>query len=109
MDIGRRLFELRETKGMSQGDIEEKSGLLRCYISRTENGPTVPAIETLEKMARASDMPLYALLYDGNKLPERKKPKVPPMIGLHKSKANASLRNSAVRWPRCRILTANFS
>ena len=69
MDIGRRIFELREAKGMSQGDIEEKSGLLRCYISRVENGHTVPALETLEKMARALDMPLYALLYDGNELP----------------------------------------
>jgi transcriptional regulator with XRE-family HTH domain len=69
MEIGRRLFELREAKGLSQGDIEEKSGLLRCYISRVENGHTVPALETLEKLARALDMPLYALLYDGTELP----------------------------------------
>ena len=58
MDIGKRLFELREAKGMSQGDIEEKSGLLRCYISRVENGHTVPALETLEKVARALDSPV---------------------------------------------------
>ena len=74
MDIGRRLYELREAKGMSQGDIEEKSGLLRCYISRVENGHTVPALETLEKMARALDMPLYAMLYDGNQLPRVEEP-----------------------------------
>jgi transcriptional regulator with XRE-family HTH domain len=49
MDIARRLRELREHKEMSQGDIEKKTGLLRCYISRVENGHTVPAIETLEK------------------------------------------------------------
>ena len=65
MDIARRLRELREHKDMSQGDIEEKTGLLRCYISRVENGHTIPAIETLEKMARALDLPLYALLYEG--------------------------------------------
>ena len=77
MDIGRRIFELREAKGMSHGDIEEKSGLLRCYNSRVENGHTVPALETLEKMARALDMPLYALLYDGNELPRVEEPEGP--------------------------------
>jgi transcriptional regulator with XRE-family HTH domain len=52
MVIGNRLKELRESKELSQGDIEKRTGLLRCYISRVENGHTVPAIETLEKMAR---------------------------------------------------------
>jgi transcriptional regulator with XRE-family HTH domain len=63
MDIARRLRELREDRDMSQGDMEHKTGLLRCYISRVENGHTIPAIETLEKLARALDLPLYALLY----------------------------------------------
>lgn len=66
MDIGRRVTELREAKGLSQGDIEKRSGLLRCYLSRVENGHTVPSIETLEKLARSLDMPLYALLYEPN-------------------------------------------
>ena len=56
---------VREQKKMSQGDIEKKTSLLRCYISRVENGHTVPAIETLEKMARALEIPLYQLFYDG--------------------------------------------
>jgi transcriptional regulator with XRE-family HTH domain len=64
MDIARRLRELREHRKMSQGDIEHKTGLLRCYISRVENGHTVPVIETLEKMARALEVPLYAILYE---------------------------------------------
>jgi transcriptional regulator with XRE-family HTH domain len=68
--IGDRLRELREKKNLSQGDIEERTGLLRCYISRVENGHTVPAIETLEKMARALELPLYQLMYDGDKPPE---------------------------------------
>src|SRR5580693_7304671 len=51
MFIGDRLKELREHKKLSQGEIEKRTGLLRCYISRVENGHTVPAIETLEKMA----------------------------------------------------------
>jgi transcriptional regulator with XRE-family HTH domain len=69
MIIGDRLRALREEKKFSQGDIEKRTGLLRCYISRVENGHTVPAIETLEKMARALEVPLYQLFYDGEEPP----------------------------------------
>src|SRR5881398_796899 len=65
MIIGERLRELREEKKLSQGDIEKRTGLLRCYISRVENGHTVPAVETLEKLARAFEVPLYQLFYEG--------------------------------------------
>jgi transcriptional regulator with XRE-family HTH domain len=70
MDVGDRLKQLREWKGLSQGRIEELTGLLRSYISRVENGHTVPSVETLEKFARALDMPLYQLLYEGEKPPK---------------------------------------
>ena len=70
MVIGDRLRALREEKSLSQGDIEKRTGLLRCYISRVENGHTVPAIETLEKMARALEVPLYQLFYDGEEPPK---------------------------------------
>jgi transcriptional regulator with XRE-family HTH domain len=70
MIIADRLRALREEKKFSQGDIEKRTGLLRCYISRVENGHTVPAIETLEKMARALEVPLYQLFYDGEEPPE---------------------------------------
>jgi transcriptional regulator with XRE-family HTH domain len=69
MLIGERLRALREQKKLSQGDIELRTGLLRCYISRVENGHTVPAVETLEKLARALEMPLYQVLYDGDEPP----------------------------------------
>jgi transcriptional regulator with XRE-family HTH domain len=69
MDIGHRLRSLRDEKKLSQGDIEKRTGLLRCYISRVENGHTVPAVETLEKMARALEMPLYQLMYEGQEPP----------------------------------------
>src|ERR1700687_4781752 len=68
--IGDRLREMREEKKLSQGDIEKRTGLLRCYISRVENGHTVPAIETLEKLARALEAPLYQLFYDGDEPPK---------------------------------------
>ncbi len=78
MVIADRLRALREAKNLSQGDIEKRTGLLRCYISRVENGHTVPAVETLEKLARAMEVPMYQLFYDGQgppklpSLPKRK-------------------------------------
>jgi transcriptional regulator with XRE-family HTH domain len=66
MVIGDRLKELREQKKFSQGDIEKRTGLLRCYVSRVENGHTIPAVETLEKFARALEVPLYQFFYDGH-------------------------------------------
>ena len=70
MIIGNRLRQLREKKGLSQGDIEKRTGLLRCYISRVENGHTVPAVETLEKLARALEVPMYRLFYEGEEPPK---------------------------------------
>jgi transcriptional regulator with XRE-family HTH domain len=70
MLIGERLRTLREEKNLSQGDIEKRTGLLRCYTSRVENGHTVPAVETLEKYARALEVPMYVLFYDGEKPPK---------------------------------------
>jgi transcriptional regulator with XRE-family HTH domain len=69
MLIGERIRQLREEKGLSQGELEKASGLLRCYISRVEHGHTVPSLETLEKFATALDVPLYRLFYEGEEPP----------------------------------------
>ena len=70
MVIGDRLRALREEKKFSQGDIEKKTGLLRCYVSRVEHGHTVPAVETLEKFAHALEVPMYQLFHDGEEPPK---------------------------------------
>lgn len=70
MFVGYRLRELRVAKKLSQGDIEKSTGLLRCYISRVENGHTVPSMETLEKLARGLEVPMYQLFYDGDGPPK---------------------------------------
>ncbi|HXX45854.1 MAG TPA: helix-turn-helix domain-containing protein [Candidatus Acidoferrales bacterium] len=88
MVIADRLRALREQKGLSQGDIEKRTGLLRCYISRVENGHTVPAIETLEKLARAMGVPLYQFFYDGDE-----PPKLPHLL-KHKSDDHAAWGSS---------------
>ena len=69
MLIGTRLRQLREERHMSQGDIEERTGLLRCYVSRVENGHTVPSLETLERFAGVLDIPLYQLFCSGYEAP----------------------------------------
>ena len=66
MLIANRLRQLRESKNWSQGDIEKRTGLLRCYVSRVDNGHTVPNIETLEKLAAAFDVPLWKIFYEGD-------------------------------------------
>ena len=69
MVIGERIREIREHKKLSQADVQNRCGLLRCYVSRVENGHTVPAVDTLEKFARALEVPLYQLVYDGDQPP----------------------------------------
>jgi transcriptional regulator with XRE-family HTH domain len=112
MIIGDRLREMRGEKKLSQGDIEKRTGLLRCYISRVENGHTVPAIETLEKLARALEIPLYQLFYEGEEPPE------PPALLKRKSSddnawgsAGKEARYSAsfvAYWPRRRKPIARY-
>ena len=70
MLLAGRLRALREAKKLSQGDIEKRTGLLRPYISRIENGHTVPSVETLEKLARALEVRLYQLFYEGERPPK---------------------------------------
>lgn len=67
MIIEDRLRSIREEKKLSQGDVEKRTRLLRCYISRVENGHTVPAVETIAKFARALEVPMYQLSYNGEK------------------------------------------
>ena len=80
MMIGKRLRGMRKLRGLSQGDIEHASGLLRCYISRVEKGHTVPSLETLERFAAALDVPLYRFFRSGNGLPAT--PHLTPRLSL---------------------------
>ena len=69
MNIGLTIRGIRLQKGMSQGDIEKRTGLLRCYLSRVENGHTVPSLETLQKIAGALDLPL-SQFFSGDEVPQ---------------------------------------
>ncbi len=102
MIIGDRLRALREQKKFSQGEIEKRTGLLRCYISRVENGHTVPAVETLEKFARALEIPVYQLFYDGEEPP--KLANLPTRGRSSSPEWGSSGKNARVLAKFCRLL-----
>jgi transcriptional regulator with XRE-family HTH domain len=85
MNIGQRLRELREAKGLSQGHIEKRTGLLRGYVSRVECGHAPPNLVTLEKWAKALDLELYQVFYEGKDEPVA--PEVPDGMVLDRREA----------------------
>jgi transcriptional regulator with XRE-family HTH domain len=100
MHIGDRLKALREQKKLSQGDIEKRTGLLRCYLSRVENGYTVPSVDTLEKLTRALGIPMYRFFTDDDHV---KKPNIPAEAVLSwgvNSKQDRELRAFAKHFSR---------
>ena len=102
MLIGDRLRQLREQKGLSQGDVEKISGLLRCYISRVEHGHTVPSLDSLEKFAQAFDVPLFQLFYeDGNPAPT---PRLTPRRSLLEVAAGEGKTSGDVNGAESRFL-----
>ncbi len=105
MLIGDRIRVIREAKNLSQGDIEERCGLFRVYISRVENGHLVPSLETLEKLARALQVPLYQLFYEGKKRPR------PPHLPKGKRAAErawGTTRKEIYFWNKLRGLLARM-
>ena len=84
MNIGETIRNYRLQKGMSQGDIEKRTGRLRCYLSRVENGHTVPSLDTLAKIASAMEVSLASFFNEGN--------------GDHGTKAAPQLAEEEVRF-----------
>jgi transcriptional regulator with XRE-family HTH domain len=64
MVIGERAKVLSDQRNMSQGDIQKRTGLLRCYVSRVENGHAIPSIDTLERLAQALEVPMHRFYTD---------------------------------------------
>ena len=53
MNLGDSIRKIRQTKGLSQGEMQKRTGILRSYLSRVENGHTVPSLATLQRLAAA--------------------------------------------------------
>ena len=99
MIIGDRLRELRNKQKLSQGEIENRSGLQRAYLSRVENGHTVPAVETLEKFARALEVRMYQLFYANEEWRDRGFSSAPRGVFCH-DWAGDKPDDSVPGWPR---------
>jgi transcriptional regulator with XRE-family HTH domain len=93
MTVCERIKQLRQEKGLSQGHIEKKTGLLRCYVSRVENGHTVPSVETLAKFAQALEVPLYQLFVDGTPKGDLKS------VSMDPADDDSQLRTIRRYWP----------
>lgn len=78
MNIGETIRNFRLEKGMSQGDIERRTGLLRCYLSRVENGHTIPSLDTLAKIASAMELQITHFFADAS--PSNGAPKPAPQL-----------------------------
>jgi len=92
MLIDEALREVRQGKNLSQGDIEQRTGLIRCYISRVENGHTIPSLQTLEKFAMAMDVPLWQIIRgtDGGPTPA-------PIVESQKHEMPSGVKNDVRR------------
>ena len=104
MLIGQKLREIREAKKASQVEIAEATGLVQPYVSRVENGHTVPGVETLEKWASALKIPLYQILYDGEEPPKPLK-----LSGNHHSELWGNSRRQLHDLKRLRQYLAKMS
>ncbi len=52
-NIGVRIRQLREARGMTQSQLQSRSGVSRSYLSRIESGQMTPSLGTLEKIAES--------------------------------------------------------
>jgi len=97
MEIGAKLREMREAKNFSQGDIQKRTGLLRTYTSRVENGYTVPSIGNLEKYATALEVLMYRFFTDeaSVKVPKLPKPEHGSSLWGARGKERAAFRTLA--------------
>ena len=58
MNLGESIKNIRQAKGLSQGEMQKRTGILRSYLSRVENGHTVPSLATLQRLASAMGVAL---------------------------------------------------
>lgn len=83
----------REEESLARRDRRTIRNALLLHLP-DGNGRTVPAIDTLEKFARALEVPLYQLFYDGGKPPKKLN------LTMHKSADNFAWGSSGrdARW-----------
>lgn len=103
MNVGKRLRAIREAKKFSQSELVRRTGLNRLSISRIENGHAVPSTATLEKMARALEIPMYRLFYNGKNPP--KQPEMPTRETAHDRSWGSEGKDAQVLLKFCRLFS----
>lgn len=65
-EFGKRLLDIRTTLGLSQKEVEAKSGVSQGYISQLEQGKFSPNITVVLRLAKALRVPVERLLQSEN-------------------------------------------
>jgi transcriptional regulator with XRE-family HTH domain len=60
--FGATIRQLREANAWSQEELAEQAGLNRSYIGEIERGKVAASIVTVDKLARAFNVPMANLL-----------------------------------------------
>ncbi len=61
-EIAKRIVEFRKIKNLTQEQLADKTGILRANIARIESGKHYPSLVTLEKVAKALQMPVVSIV-----------------------------------------------
>jgi transcriptional regulator with XRE-family HTH domain len=80
MNLGESIRQIRQAKGLSQGEMQKRTGILRSYLSRVENGHTVPSFATLQRLASAMEVALADFFPHVEGLPSNADPASPNLL-----------------------------
>ncbi len=66
LQVAAAVRDLRHVRNLSQRQLAGKMGVPRTYISKIENGKAMPTLSSLDRLARALDVDISALLRDAS-------------------------------------------
>jgi transcriptional regulator with XRE-family HTH domain len=95
MELGKRLCELRNAKGLTEDAIGKRSGLANTYISRLENDHITPTLAVLDRPPKALDVELYNFSFLGRQSRKLLNFRNTFLPGLKSGPSS----DSSVRWP----------
>jgi len=64
--FGERLKHVRREKGLSQGELADRAGINRSYLSMIENGHSSPTMDVVERLAAGIGISVWRLISDVN-------------------------------------------
>jgi transcriptional regulator with XRE-family HTH domain len=64
LPLGDRVRDRRKELRLSQGDLAERTGMTASFISQVERGVTSPSIDSLYKISKALNVPVFQFLLE---------------------------------------------